>query len=318
MALLLVELIMLKFDFSIEKKNYANIGSVIGHNCRLHQTKNQLNKSEWLTDSGRHTIKKWDSVMLKKAKALSVRKDSVFAVELIIGAGNQTDWRDIPTNEHPAGPKKAGNSAKMNMLIAGAKAAILKEFGEDRIVSMEMHTDESKPHIHIIFVPILDGKLNAKNWVGGKYKCASLRERIYDEFNKYLPCEYTKGAPGGDDHDPEMAAGKSRSILKTDTVGILKNTIDKLNQQIQTLFSALKLEQKKALKLKNENNDFTEKVSAKIKDLELKISELTPKPPPLPPQKSVVAKEISGKLISDYIAGQNAGHFKITSKKPQM
>jgi hypothetical protein len=274
---------------SIEKKNSANIGQAEGHNARHHQTRSQAPEAAWLTDKGHHTLKKWDGDLLAKSKELAKRKDAVFAVELIVQVGNQTDWRDLPTAEHPHGPRKPGNTKKMNALIEGVRAAALSEFGADRIISMEMHTDESTPHVHIIFAPILDGKLNAKHWTGGAARCAQLRERIYEKVNQHIACEYTKGEPGGAPHDPMKAAGKPKAP-NAGEVASLKSTIEKLNQQVQTLFSQLKSEQKKARKEKAEHDDFVEKAMLKFRAYEQKIRSLLPTPAPEVKKAPVEAK----------------------------
>lgn len=289
----------MKFGMSIEKKNSANIGQAEGHNARHHPTKSQLPKSAWLTDAGHHTLKKWDAGLLAKSKALAKRRDAVFAVELIIQVGNQTDWREPPTVEHPNGKPKSGNSKKMNALMAGVKEAALSEFSEGRIISIEMHTDESTPHVHVIFAPILDRKLNAKNWTGGAARCAQLRERLYEKVNKHIECEYTKGAPGGAPHDPLKAAGGPRSPAKNDEVTTLRSLVDKLRQEVQTLFSQLKAEQKKALKLKAENDDFAEEAMKRMEALQAEIKRLSPAPP------TALKKPAVGG-ISALVAGQTA------------
>lgn len=270
----------MKFTLTIEKKNANNVGQCFGHNTRLHPTKSQLPKSAWLTDAGHHTIAKWNADLLDKSKALGKRKDAVFAVEMVVQVGDQTKWRLPPTEEHPYGARRPGNTQRLNALIAGAKAAAIKEVGADRIISIELHTDESSPHVHIVFAPILDGKLNAKHWVGGEVKCAKLRERMHAEVSKSIACTYTKGARGGEPHDPLKAAGGPKSPFKIDEVLTLKEVIKKLENQVQTLFSQLKNEFKKAKKLKEENDDFAEKAMKKMAALEAELKVLRPAPLP--------------------------------------
>jgi hypothetical protein len=266
----------MKFSMSIEKKNSLNIGQAAGHNTRKHATASQLPQAGWLTKAGHFTVNAWDSELLKKSRDLSKRKDAVFAVEIIVQVGDQTEWREPPTTENPHGSRKSGSSKKMNALIDGVKAAAMKEFGADRIISIELHTDETSPHAHIVFAPILDGKLNAKHWTGGAVKCAQLRERMHAEVNKHIECSYTKGAPGGAQHDPLKAAGAIRSPLKNDEVNSLRSAIDKLQAQVQQLFSQLKAAHKKALQVKNDNDDFAEKAMKKIERLQAEVKRLTP------------------------------------------
>ena len=207
----------------------------------------------------------------------------MLAIELVVQVGDQTHWREMPDDSHPQGKPKRGNTAKMNALMAGVREAIGSEIGWDRVISADLHTDESSPHVHIVFAPILDGKLQAKNWVGGPARCAQLREQIHAHVTKHLACEYTKGAPGGEPHDPEKAAGKSRSV-GAGVVASLKNTIHQLEQQVQTLFSQLKGAEKRALRVKAENDDFTEKVAKRIEAMQAEIDRLTPKPSVVTPK----------------------------------
>lgn len=293
----------MKFGLAIEKKNRANIGTVQGHNNRLHATASQLPKEAWITPQGRHEIVPFNADLLDKSKLLAKRKDAVLAVELVIQVGNQTDWRDMPDAENPHGKRKAGSSKKLNALMTGVKAAAFAEFGKDRIISIDLHTDESTPHAHIVFAPIKDGKLQAKAWLNGAASCAALRERLHDQVNKFIECDYEKGAPGGAPHDPKKAAGapagpkpkpsflgKAAEALNGITeIKQLKEAIAGLNQQLQTMFSRLKRAEKTALdetekrkkaEEKAAESDLAErKARREIVLLERKIVALTPKPP---------------------------------------
>lgn len=297
----------MKFVFAIEKKNRNNIGQVQGHNTRNHVTSSQLQKSAWITPEGRHEIVPFNSDLLEKSKGLARRKDAVLAVELVVAVGNQADWREMPTSEHPEGKRKSGSSAKLNALMRGVKEAAIAEFGPERIISIDMHTDESTPHAHIVFAPIRDGKLQAKHWIGGPAACAILREKIHAHVNKHIACEYQKGAPGGDPHDARKAAGAeagpkpkkpqgmlekaSEIIGKSSEIKALKAIISQLNAQLQSMFSRLKSAEKraaselelreKAIKKAQEMHALSEKQKQEIKRLELKIEELQPKPSPM-------------------------------------
>jgi hypothetical protein len=272
----------MKFSLSIEKKNAANIGQVRGHNHREHPTRSQLPERAWFNAKGSHTIVEWRDQVLDQAKGLAKRKDAVLAVELSIQVGNQTDWREAPDEACPEGRPKGGNTAKMNALMAGVREAIKAEIGAYRVVSAVLHMDESTPHVQVVFVPVIEGKLNAKHWVGGAAKCAQLRERIHRHVNAQLPCEYTKGAPGGAPHDSMKAAGKPDA---PGALTKLKNKVQELEQKVQLLFSQLKGEQKKRAKLQAEYDEFTEKVAkrdqaqrAKIVTLQAEIEQLRPRP----------------------------------------
>lgn len=298
----------MKFTLAFEKKNRGNIGQAEGHNARLHATQSQLPEQAWFTPKGHHTVAKWDAAKIEKAKGLAKRKDAVLAIELIIQVGDQTDWRELPSNEHPHGKPKAGSAAKLKALMAGAKEAAIAEFGADNIVSIELHTDESTPHIHIVATPIKDGKLQAKHWLDGKNKCVALRSHLHEVVTKHIACEYTKGALGGMPHDSSKAAGSingpqpapslfkraTNALNAIDEVKALKRQLDAMRKEISTLFSKLKRMQlqldKKDKQLKDESllRSAAErnegKLIKRVKELEKQVEALTPKPPENTPE----------------------------------
>lgn len=249
----------MKFVMSIEKKNRATSGRIVGHNERLHKTESQLPKEAWFTPEGLHIITPFRADQMKKARSLKKRKDAVLAVEVILQVGNQTEWRDFPTEEHPQGKPKKGSAAKMNLLIKGAKEAAIHNFGAENIVSIVLHTDESSPHIHVVFTPIHDGKLQAKFWTGGTSRCAEFRKALHSVVEKHLPCDYTPGEAGGEPHDRSKAAGavngpqpkptlmqKAAEVVTNKAeIKTLRQAIEALNRKVQTLFSKLKGEMSK-------------------------------------------------------------------------
>ena len=198
----------LSFSLAIDKMQASTIGRAEGHNLRLHPTKSQLRPEAWFTRQGRHEIEPWRPELLEKAKGLAKRKDAVQAIQFIVQLGNQTDWRREPEHDFPEGrPIKIIDA--MNLAIKGIKAWVTQEFGKDNCVGIDLHTDESSPHFHVVVTPIKDGKLQAKAWLDGPSRVAALRKRACEAVNAYIKCEYTPGAPGGEPHDPRKAAGQA-------------------------------------------------------------------------------------------------------------
>ncbi len=250
----------MKFSMSIDKKKSADAGRMEGHNARLHATSSQLPREAWITAQGCHSVIKSRPDVLEKARGLAKRKDAVVAVEIVIQVGNQTDWRSMPDTENPHGKKIKGASEKLNALIRGVKEAAISEFGAENIISVDLHTDESTPHAHIVFAPIHGGKLQAKHWLDGAAACAALRERLHSHVSKHIACDYEKGAPGGDPHDPQKAAGGIKApkppggflqragdaISSSKEVKILRDTVTKLQAQLQSAFSRQKAAELKA------------------------------------------------------------------------
>lgn len=198
---------MLKFTFAVQKMKVADMSRAEGHNCRLHATASQLPARAWFTKAGHHTIVPWDAAKVSEAKALAKRKDAVVGIEVVLQVGNQLDWREPPTKAHPEG--KTRKAADLNALAKAGKAWLEAEFGADNVVSIEIHTDESTPHLQAVVVPRKGGKLQAKAWMDGPAKLAQLRERAHKAVNRLIPCDYEKGAPGGKPHDQGKAAGQA-------------------------------------------------------------------------------------------------------------
>lgn len=162
----------------------------------------------------------------------------------------------------------------MKALIKGARKAIEAEFGAENIVSMELHTDESSPHIHAVVIPLKDGKLQAKHWIGGASKVGSIWSRMHKCMNELLPCTYTpKSGTGGQKHDASKAAGgvndakkaqnvfmslydkmKEKSNLK-ELVEWMKAKIEQLEQELSKAFSKIKSLETKAEKQAKELKD---------------------------------------------------------------
>lgn len=229
----------MKFSLGIEKMKAADVGRAAGHNCRLHPTESQLPQGSWFTDKGRHEIAPWRSEVIDKAKGLSKRKDAVVAISIVLQVGNQLDWREKETPDCPEGRPRGGQNNKQSIKAMGylAKAArewAIKEFGEENVVGVDLHTDESSPHVHVVVTPVQDGKLQAKAWLDGAARCAQLRKRAFETVSRYIECEYTPGQAGGAKHDPEQAAGKIGRIAKRDKA--LDEWETRLNQREEALF----------------------------------------------------------------------------------
>ena len=117
-----------------------------------------------------------------------------------------------------------------------------KEFGDENCVGIDLHTDESSPHFHVVVTPIKDGKLQAKAWLDGASKVAALRKRAWQSVNAYIACEYKPGAAGGAPHDPRKAAGQvpAPSILDKATGHAKAKRLERENAALQEENARLK------------------------------------------------------------------------------
>ncbi len=229
----------MKFSLAIDKMKAADVGRAAGHNCRLHPTASQLPQGSWFTDKGRHEIVAWRPDVIAKARGLSKRKDAVVAISIVLQVGNQLDWREKETVECPDGRPRGGQNNKKNIetmahLAKAARDWAAQEFGEENVVGVDLRTDESSPHVHVVVTPIKDGKLQAKAWLDGAARCAKLRKRAFESVSRYIECEYTPGQAGGAKHDPEQAAGRVGRIARRDRA--LSEREANLNEREEALF----------------------------------------------------------------------------------
>ncbi len=220
------------FGFTFKKFGIADVTRNKGHNLRLHPTSSQLKRKEaWFTQEGHHTIVEWDDSKIEKAKGLAKRKDAVVAIGFSIQLGAQTDWRDPPTEDFPEG-KPRTNKAVLNKMYKGAREWAIEAFGKENLVSVEVHTDESTPHVQLVVTPINAGKLQAKHWLNGGGTCATLRRKACEVMNRYVACHYTPGNPGGEPHNPSLSAGEKAAPEKKSVLDrVFKNREKELEHE---------------------------------------------------------------------------------------
>lgn len=200
----------MKFTFAIQKMGKSEMTIARGHNCRVHPTSSQLAKEAWFSEKGSGYAVRWDDEKMKRAEGLARRKDAVVGIEFVVQVGNQTDWREPPSTEHPEGkPKPISRELQQGMCLA-VKAWAEQTFGADNVVGIHLHLDESTPHVHAVVTPIKDGKLQAKAWLNGGASVAALRKSCHAAMNERIPCEYTpKSGVGGQPHREDLRAGSA-------------------------------------------------------------------------------------------------------------
>lgn len=283
----------MKFTFGIEKKNKSNLGQSEGHNKRHHATKSQLPKSAWFDSVGHHSIVEWDDLKIEKARGLANRKDAILALEFVFQVGDQSDWREFPTDEYPCGKPKPGMKDKLKALTRGAKEAAEKEFGKENVVSIDLHLDESSPHVHVIVTPITEeNKLQSRKWINGKAACAALRRRVHVTMSRHIESSYTPGGAGGEPFDPSKRAGGAngpqpeQGFLKAATAALsslkiiadLKKRIEAYEKKFSELFNRAKRARHQFLnevsERKKDRVAGAKALADKSKEMTLKLDEL--------------------------------------------
>lgn len=114
-----------------------------------------------------------------------VRKNAVHAVEAVVTLSPDS-WEGIQGKER---------ADKIGHYLTDAVKWVTKTMGgQDNLLSVTLHNDESTPHAHVIMMPLRDGKLNAKSYIGGtRDRLKDLQDQFYEKVGKKYDLE--RGRP---------------------------------------------------------------------------------------------------------------------------
>ena len=84
------------------------------------------------------------------------------------------------------------------------------KYGEENILSAIVHLDETNPHMHLNLIPIVDGKLCAKELFDGQL--VKLQTEIWKEVGQKYGLE--RGKSGNDVEHLSTAEYKAKKILE--------------------------------------------------------------------------------------------------------
>lgn len=153
--------------FRIAKlKTYGNIGGAGAHNLRTRPTHNADPSRENIILLGPRSGEGVVDAVKQKLQGLTVRKNAVLGVEVVISAS--------PEYFRPDDSGKAGHwdTQRLAEWRKATEPWIAKKF--PHAVSVVLHLDEATPHYQIIDVPINDstGRLDARSKYGGRQSLA--------------------------------------------------------------------------------------------------------------------------------------------------
>ena len=149
-------------------KSFGEIGGSLSHNYRDRPTPN-ANPQQ--THNNEHSLSSADLVMtaIKNKLPEKRRKDAVLCVEYLITAS--PDW----VGWHKSDEQK---------YFDDAKRWLEDRHGKDNVIATTIHRDESTPHMIAYVVPLVDGKLNAKKFLGGREKLSKMQTDFADNVGK--------------------------------------------------------------------------------------------------------------------------------------
>ena len=146
----------------------GEIGGSLSHNYRGRPT---LNANPQQTPNNEHSLKNAELVMnaIKDKLPEKRRKDAVLCVEYLITAS--PDW-------------VGWNRLEEKKYFDDAKKWLEDKHGKDNVIATTIHRDESTPHMIAYVVPLVDGKLNAKKFLGGREKLSKMQTDFADNVGK--------------------------------------------------------------------------------------------------------------------------------------
>lgn len=159
------------------------------------------------------------------------RKNAVLAVEHLITFSpdfvqfykDRVD--DIDEYEGPEThglfPKTDVDRERLWGFIEHAQAWLDKRYGAENVVNVQLHLDESTPHIHATVVPVDEhGKLNCRALLGGREKMQDMQDSFGEEM---APLGLVRGVKGSKAHHQEVK--RFYALAEELTPGLAAETI---------------------------------------------------------------------------------------------
>jgi len=186
-------------------KSRVSLVGALKHDTREWEPKNADPKrmiENAYTASSLQAIEKYGKILPEK-----VRKNAVHAIEVVLTSS--PEWFETASKKN------------VQLFVNKSRAWLYKLFGQKNELLLAVHMDEKTPHIHAIFMPLVDGKLNAKELIGGS------RNRMRDLQDDFF---FHVGKPLG------MERGvRNESIRHTEPKELprLLKEVEKRNQEIE-------------------------------------------------------------------------------------
>ena len=149
-------------------KSFGQIGGSLSHNYRDRPTPNANSQ---LTQNNENSLSSAQLVMsaIKDKLPEKRRKDAVLCVEYLITAS--PDW-------------VGWNKSDEQKYFDDAKKWLEDRHGKENVIATTIHRDESTPHLVAYVVPLVDGRLNAKHFLGGREKLSKMQTDFADNVGR--------------------------------------------------------------------------------------------------------------------------------------
>lgn len=149
-------------------KTFGNIGGSLAHNYRTRETHNaDLTR----TPKNLHTVPGGPDAVMEKIKERlpeKRRKDAVLCIEYMIGSS----------------PGALKTEDEHRRYLSDALAWLKQRHGAENVVAATIHMDETTPHLCAYVVPLKDGKLNARHFLGGRQTLSAMQTSFAKEVGE--------------------------------------------------------------------------------------------------------------------------------------
>ncbi|MDQ2751633.1 MAG: plasmid recombination protein [Bacteroidota bacterium] len=186
-------------------------GNIAGVGAHLRRTRDTPNADPELTHLNEILRGSTDLLAdvnsrLDEVKAVNgeLRKNAVLAIEHLITfspdfvhfSKDDGDYFPRSTAEPIASlqPDSQVDADRLNGFIDRTVAWLDKRYGPGNVVNVQLHLDESTPHIHAVVVPVDErGKLNCRAFLGGRKLMSEMQTSIAEEM---APLGLVRGVAG--------------------------------------------------------------------------------------------------------------------------
>jgi hypothetical protein len=148
-------------------KTGGNIGGSLAHTFRTKETPN-ADPAKMDLNSFSHSAPPDLAAAIQERMPEKFRKDAVRCLEYFVGAS----------------PEWFSGRQDGERYFRDAMDFLKKQHGEENLAGWAIHRDEKSPHLVAYFVPLDEGKLNAKRWTGGREKLSKMQTAFAQEVGQ--------------------------------------------------------------------------------------------------------------------------------------
>lgn len=214
----------------MQKCKSGSVGGIQSHVNREHESKTNLDIDKNKTSENWHIWKcdNWNSLIkhnikVNAPKTKTVRKDAVVLCSFIITSDEKS--------------MKAMSEEKQMQFFKDSEEFFSRRYGSENIISAVIHKDETTPHMHLGVVPILDGKLCAKDMFNAKEL-----KSLQTDFARFVGAKYGLERGVENSQNKHLSEVRYKTQKAEEKLAELEKDINAARGQINGLE-----EQKKAL-----------------------------------------------------------------------